>query len=443
MVLAALAMSACHKEFLDKKTDKSLLVPTTVPELQSLLDNTILMNKVPGMQLLAADELQPTDNGWQTYTTPEQRNTYIWAEDIYEGRTSSDWNIPFQQVLVSNIVLDGLEKLKTSVESENNSFTMLKGSALFYRAMAYYYLIEKFTRPYSSTVALMELGIPYHLEPDVNTRPGRCTLDRSYQLMINDFEESAKLLPPIGSTNHRPSKVAAYSILARIYLIQQRYDLALDNAEKSLAIKNQLVNFNLKTPYADVNGNEEVIFNAGMLSYNFLNSTLSYVNPKLMASYSTNDLRLNYYFVARPNNYFTLRPAIFSQNLNRFAGIATDEMYLVKAECMVRMGNVDLGIDVLNQLLLKRYRTGNFTPYGSLGKNEALKLVLAERKKELVARGLRWSDLRRLNLEPDLAETIYKTVKGQTYRLEPNALRYVFPIPAAEINLTGIEQNIR
>lgn len=443
MFLATLALSACHKEFLDKKTDKSLLVPTTIPELQSLLDNTILMNKVPGMQLLAGDELQPTDNGWQAYTTPEQRNSYIWAEDIYEGRASSDWNIPFQQVLVSNIVLDGLDKLQPVKETEKNTISTLKGSALFYRAMAYYHLIDKFTRPYTNASASAELGMPYHLEPDVNARPGRGTLEKSYQLMINDFEESVKLLPAIGATNHRPSKVSAYGILARIYLIQQRYDLALDNAEKSLAIKSQLVNFNLKTPYADVNGNEEVIFNAGMLSYNFLNSTLSYVNPNLIVSYSTNDLRLNYYFVARANNNFTLRPAIFSQNLNRFAGIATDEMYLIKAECMIRTGNVELGIDALNQLLIKRYKTGTFTQYVGLGRSEALKLVLAERKKELVARGLRWSDLRRLNLEPELAERVSKTLKGQTYVLEPNAMRYVFPIPTAEISLTGIEQNQR
>lgn len=439
LALGCLAIAGCQKEFLEKKTDKGLLVPVTLTELQSLLDNTSLMNKAMGMQLLAGDELQPTDNGWQAYSTPEQRNAYIWADDLYEGRTSTEWNTPFQQVLVSNIVLDGAEKLVGS----GSALDELRGAAHFYRAMAYHSLVEKFTRPYTSSAASREMGLPYHSEADVNARPGRGNLEQTYQLMIADLEKAAELLPLKPLANHRPSKRAANGLLARLYLLRQQYDLALDYADRVLAAGSTLLDLNTRNVYADANGNVEVIFNSGMLAHNFLNSTLSYVHPGLISSYQANDLRLAQFFVSRGNNNYTMRPAIFSQNLNRFGGIAMDEIYLIRAEVLVRQGRMDEGLDMLNQLLVRRYRTGTFVPYSGLGKMDALKLVLSERKKELMGRGLRWSDLRRLNLEPDLAQTLLKTVKGVDYRLEPNSGKYVFPIPDAEIALSGIPQNER
>ena len=69
---------------------------------------------------------------------------------------------------------------------------------------------------------------------------------------------------------------------------------------------------------------------------------------------------------------------------------------------------------------------------------------LAERRKELIQRGLRWTDLRRLNLDPRFAVTIERVVQGATYQLLPNDLRYTFLIPNDEIFANGlIEQNPR
>jgi hypothetical protein len=68
---------------------------------------------------------------------------------------------------------------------------------------------------------------------------------------------------------------------------------------------------------------------------------------------------------------------------------------------------------------------------------------LAERRKELIYRGIRWSDLRRLNRDSRFGIILTKTLNGVTYSLLPNDKRYVLPIDEIEIRLSGIQQNNR
>jgi TonB-dependent SusC/RagA subfamily outer membrane receptor len=63
--------------------------------------------------------------------------------------------------------------------------------------------------------------------------------------------------------------------------------------------------------------------------------------------------------------------------------------------------------------------------------------------KECVFRNLRWSDLRRLNLDPQYAKMLTRTATGTNYQLLPNDSRYVLPIADDEIRSSGIEQNVR
>jgi hypothetical protein len=129
-------------------------------------------------------------------------------------------------------------------------------------------------------------------------------------------------------------------------------------------------------------------------------------------------------------------------NLNFFGGLATDEVYLTRAECFARSGNVTAAMKDLNALMIKRFKTGTFVPLTATNTSEALSLVLQERRKETPFRGLRWLDLRRLNSE-GANITLTRFVNNQTYTLEPNSPRYVLPIPPDIIGFTGISQNER
>jgi hypothetical protein len=96
----------------------------------------------------------------------------------------------------------------------------------------------------------------------------------------------------------------------------------------------------------------------------------------------------------------------------------------------------------LNTLLVKRWTNGNFTPFTASSALEAQDTILEERRKELAFRGLRWTDLRRLNKE-GANITLTRLLFGQTYHLSPNSPYYVLPIPPDVIALSGIQQNQR
>jgi hypothetical protein len=122
--------------------------------------------------------------------------------------------------------------------------------------------------------------------------------------------------------------------------------------------------------------------------------------------------------------------------------LATDEVYLIRAECFARAGDVVDALKDLNTLMAKRIKSAFFVPFIASTGTDALKLILTERRKELVMRGLRWTDLRRLNKEGyNIALT--RVINGQTYTLLPNDPRYILPIPDDVIVFTGMQQNIR
>ncbi|HEY1025117.1 MAG TPA: RagB/SusD family nutrient uptake outer membrane protein [Sphingobacteriaceae bacterium] len=255
--------------------------------------------------------------------------------------------------------------------------------------------------------------------------------------------------------SNQPGQDAARALLAKVYLVMGNYRKAQEYAEASLLIRNDLIDYNSldqlaarplpsSVPSATSAGNKEVSFYAIAISYSFSGSKASstLIDSMLFDSYDANDLRKAIYFNNKGKRVVNIK-ANYSGNSSLFGGLTTSEMYLVLAECAARNGDATLAMNTLNTLLEKRWKTGTFTKLTAVNEEDALMLVLRERRKELVGRGTRWSDLRRLNQDLRFAVTLERTVQGKPYLLPPGSNRYVFPIPADEIQLTGITQNPR
>ncbi|HBI88955.1 MAG TPA: hypothetical protein DDY75_13975 [Sphingobacterium sp.] len=446
---------SCQKEFLEKKPDKALLVPETLTDFQQLLDNSSqVMNFTPLLNSVSCDDVYIPDN-IQVSFSPFQQRAYRWEKNIYEFTNiyNGDWDRPYQQVFYSNIILEGLQSLSTS-EKSSPTFNDIKGQALFARAMAFYNLSQEYCLPYGDGNEGQQLGIPIRLKSDINAKSERATLQQTYMQIISDLEQALELLPEKTQYLTRSSKPAALGLLSRVHLAMRSYGKAGEFASKALEFNNKLLDYNTitstgtyKMPRALSNLNPEIIFYSILSSTPIAFDNNVFIDTLLQKTYDDNDLRKKLWFRVGADGMLSFR-GNYTGNSSVFTGIATDELMLIKAECLARQDKVTDAMKELNNLLVKRWKTnseGNtlYVYQTAANKAGALKKILLERRKELLWRNVRWTDLRRLNQEPDFAITLRRVIAGQTITLPPNDKRYVLPIPETIIVQTGMQQNPR
>lgn len=455
IAITLIFLFGCNKK-LDLKPLSSLVVPTTAKELENLLDNTAVMIITPGLAHLSADEYEvPTLANFQALATATTRAAYTWNADIFEGQGQvPDWTVPYAQIFYCNNVLEVIDKKKLD---EQMAGQHVKGWALFARAYAFYNLVGLFAKAYDASTAQTDLGIPLKLTAGITELVPRSTVEETYQQIIKDLALAKELLPVnmVADKRNRPSKVAVFALLARVYLSMRNYEMAELNTDKAMAIYAKLTNYKTLT-VSNISSftysSEETIyfshnFNSAYSQTTYSKDGLYRVSPALINAYQATDLRKQIYFRQDASGNYTWK-ALNSLHSYPFTGLATDELYLIKAECLARRNQVAAAMDKLNELLVNRYNpdavnpSQPYQPLKASNLNEALDIVLVERQKELIWRGLRWSDLKRLNLEGKNI-TLSRTVGSQLYTLAPNSPRYVLPIPDDEVILSGIVQNVR
>lgn len=448
-------LSACGEAFLELKPDQSQRIPVNLIDYQAMLDHTDLMNNNSShvLGIVGSDESYMLDARYETMQTGVaynyQKRAYTWNQMIYEGgEPSTDWSTAYSRILVANLVLDGLKKLHLT-ESEKLAFNQVKGSAFFYRSMAFYSLAQLYCKPYDATTANTDLGLPLRLEGDVTLKVNRSTVAQTYQRIIDDLNEAIMLLTTEQKVLYRPSKAAAHALLSRVFLQMSNYTQAGIEAGNAIAFKNTLVDLN-KTPLtASYTFPVNAIANPEVLFYSSFPGNITPVSTgamnidlDLLASYTGDDLRKIGYFSKNKDGRILFKGS-YSGSSIIFTGLAIDEMLLNRAECYARMGKVTEAMEDLNQLAIKRYDKNNFTEFIASTAEQALKLILLERHKELLFRGTRWEDLRRLNKEVQFQKTLSRTIRGQVFQLSPNDVRYVWPLPLEAIASGGYIQNPR
>jgi len=446
-LLAVLA--ACNKSsFLNEKPSTAIVEPRTLSDMEHLLDNTVVFNFTGSLSQLAADEYELNDEGWQTGVATE-RNSYIWAPDIYGGDQSiQDWNQLYEGVLYANSVLSALSR---SDSAQTTRGRQVRSWALFARSFAYFDLLRNFAAPYEEEQAQTLPGIPLRLTPDIDVLLPRASMQAGYEQVLGDLKAALPDLPSVRPANNlnRPSQGAAYALLARVYLDMRRYREAGLYADSALSGYSTLLDYKTvstssTTPFN--NKHAELIYNARQVSTYMFTANVALspatISQELLALYGPDDLRLQLYYTRNADGTYRKKRGYNGSGNYPFSGLATDELYLIRAECLARQEDSAAAMEVLNALLVKRYRADKFVPLQAGSGSEALEHVLRERRKELAWRGTRWHDLKRLNKEGAGIE-LSRTVKGTPYRLPAGDPRYVFPIPDDEIALSGIEQNKR
>ena len=444
LILTTLSMVSCET-YLDVKPDQKQQIPTTLADCQALLANTAQMNSsFSSITEIAADDYYVTV---PVFTSMEQidRDGYAWKPlaDVNFGI----WSAGYTRVLTANQVLKTLDELVVG-SGEQNDWNHVKGSALIFRAISFYDMAQVWSKPYDATTAGQDLGVPIRLTPDLAEKTTRGTVQATYDRIIKDLKAAAELLPAIAPATSALkmttlTKAAALSLLARTYLAMNDYANAGATADAVLQQYSTLIDYQQLPPgMAPELHNSEIIF----FATRGFSIPIYYgnISPELFSLYPDVDLRPQVFFEDTGNGTYSSKWCVAGgpAGFGAFAGIATPELYLIRAESYARAGNTTAAMSDLNTLLAKRSDAG-FVPLVAANEDAALVLILKERRKELLFCGIRWTDLRRLNKESRFAETLTRDLNGQTFTLPPNDPRYVLNIPLDVLKYADIPQNPR
>ena len=433
--------ASCKKDWFNIKSAKNLTVPSTLQDFELLLDNFDAMTRgTPSLGEVASDGYYITDLAWTTTLQTDVpalinvKNAFTWSNDL-PYTDVSDWNNSYKKVFNCNLVLDGLKKIPAT--DNLSQYNAIKGNALFIKAKTMFELAGIYAEPYlnnedSPYGMILREGI------NISEKKLRSSVKDTYNAILADINLAVDLLPLKNTMLTRANKIACWALLARVYLNMGDYSRAHQFSDSVLRHHNDLLDFSsIPTPNSNLGVfNREVIFHSEMNVYLYIHPFYSRIDNELYDSYDVNDLRKELYFRLGAGGY--VFKGTYNSTSLLFSGLATDEIYLIRAECFARENNIGKAMGDLNTLLRTRYKinidgTTTYVDKTAGDETEALTVILTERRKELIRRGVRWTDLRRLNTDSRFQRTLHRSVGGLDFTLEPLNYRYTLPIPKDEM----------
>lgn len=437
----------CTNEWLEVKPTKKSEIPNSLSSALALLDNARYMNDniYSPLGVVSSDNLIALESGFQRFSNLN-KNIYLWRSDMYEGHVliNDHWSFMYKVILYANLALEVLNDLNPNTEAELEQIEIGRGRAHFFRGYAFYHLTMLYGDVHLPEYQVNGLGIPLRLTSDINVVSERSTIQGSYDQIFEDLKLAATLLTDYSEVNRRPTRPAAYAMLAKTALQIQDFASAKAYADSCLQIYAEVVDYNLvedsAVPFDETNA--EIIHFTTMTGNSLTGESNIEVNPDLYHLYQDTDLRKSLFFKENNGRISFKGGYSYDGFYNTFNGLTVPEMILIQAECNARLGLVDEARKSLSNLIRNRYIDGKELEIPSDG-SELLLFIFDERRRELAFRGVRWYDLRRLNLEEEFQTTLIRSLEGIDYVLPPNDPRYLLEIPPTVIDRSNVLQNDR
>lgn len=348
----------------------------------------------------------------------------------------------------ANILISGIEEGALD-EAEANK---LRAEGLFMRAFALHHAVRIFgydpdgqggvVSPASGPGAGFDLGVEIRTEPtlavETATPLARSTVSEVYTQIVNDLQESISVFSSLSGdvlegSPFFVSEAAAQGLLARVNLYQRNYgeadtraqnaiDAAASSFGSALAGSDELTAI-----FDETTGNPEAIFvistnpitesagiNNAISAYTTLQWLAQLPTQDLVDLYEAGDARLDAWYApcfdeineVKPtgcdlinDNGFELTKWSAEQAPSQFADdyvhLRIAEMYLIQAEARLYESGISAAITRLNDLRAERGASA-LDPADYATEDDVLDEILDERRRELVAEGHRFFDLKRL-----------------------------------------------
>jgi len=433
LVLCCLFFSGCDKYLDVEPKGKQLL--KTAGDFDLWLNNTLLTTETDADNILnlMTDNIDIPAINNPPITFSEL--IYTWAPQFSNDVSAPTylWGEHYKRISLFNTVLIGIDAAQGGTDSQKKS---LKAEALLGRAHSYFYLVNEYGKPYDAATATTDLAVPFVTSDDVSKKsPPRSTVAEIYKHIIDDINAAIPNLPENNSNaRFRGSKAAAYSVLARVYLYRRAYTEALRYAELALSnTRAVMIDYTNPTTFPTVTNvvsHPDAIYGRASVAVGLP------LSIELKNTFANNDARrtvlyFNWASTVRGGTLFyaaAITPVFQLTN----SGTTVQEMHLIAAECAARANSLTNALSHLNEVRRNRL-TG--TPlsardYSASNPQVVLDEILAERRRELPFHGLRWFDMRRLDMEDRMPAIVRTTMQNvEVAKLEPHSKRYTLQVP--------------
>lgn len=422
LLLAIIILFASCEKYLDVKP-KGVIIPEKTSDYEDLLKSPTITESFPSTILYLTDEQQGPYTKLENTSTA---NAYFWNRQLNNDVESNPviWGHSYRSIYNTNVIINSVMNSSGSTDIKKKQ---IKGEALTIRAALYFDLLTVYAKAYQKSSASTDPGLPLVTSIDVTeASPQRLSLQATVDAIIADLRTAEQDLPSINSGRARITKYTAAALLARIYLYIQNYEEALIWADKALLAPHSLVDYNnYVIPVSEEN--PEVLWHRLPDDNIAVMYDLVY-SQQLIDSFDPDDLRFQLLAMDFYGNgdYYWVGPDFGS------FGITFPEIYLIKSEALARANQITKAMDLLNNLRIKRIASYAYNPLTASNQTEALSLIWKERSWELVFKGTRWMDMKRLDAigaMPDVKRI--NRSNGQILETLPaKSPRYTFEIPS-------------
>lgn len=427
VVLGSMLSTSC-RDYVEVDQHHTRTLKTT-DDYRYLLNNKTNFESSFVLPLITSDNIAPeVATSASTSWGDIYQRAFVWGDYFYaDGQTDIGWSNLYKQIYVANEILAGVMDSQNGTEAQKLS---VAAEARVHRAFAYFALANQYAPVYDPAKAETQDGLPLLLTPDLFQDLNRVSLSRVYGQIIEDLETAIENLTDKPTFNHHPSKLAAYALLSRVYLTMRDFQEAGRYADMALSLNphvHHLEDF-VDQSLPRLIDDEEVILSK--TSAGFIRGP---INPELVALYDNEDLRLQLFLGLETNTlqgYEYLKPrANGNFYYNAYVGLSSPEIYLNRAEVYARANDIEKTVETLNALREKRFRTVDYQALTvSDIEQDPLQAVINERRREFVGTDIRWYDMRRLTLDDTYFKPIVRTFNGDTFTLNANSPRLVYPI---------------
>ncbi|MDE7373856.1 MAG: RagB/SusD family nutrient uptake outer membrane protein [Odoribacter sp.] len=449
--IGLLLLSSCDMELVPK----GATTLETTEELEYILNTANYTESYPFRNItIVANESYGDDYSSSVAGRIAKTNTLMSAflgynESIDRAALTSDdkfYTDTYKLIFGLNVVIG---KADGSI-GDNTTKQRLIAEARIERAYYHFLIAGIYAAQYDAATASQKGGIAYVTDYNNEAKKIQLPLDQVYTLMLDDLDDKLIALLPERSNVVRLNRYSAYAIKARILFQMKNYPEALTYALKALegnsSIEDRLYITDTHRWLLSANSTNNFWYISPRSTHTQVN--FSQLTLETLDKVEPGDLTFDHAYrggyVAPGNEAFSLSYGSGDSGVPGCRELATYDVYTnvwgltverimyVAAECYIRSGEIQKGLDLVNNVRKYRIHPDNYAPFTASTEKEAMAKLQKAKFIENLSTYENFFDLKRWNSEADYKQTITRTVPNSgTYSISPESPLWIFPFPSS------------